>query len=165
MINTLGLFVTLQDACNLDCSFCQFPSRKEFRRGGVLDCDKFIKFLSCQKKIDDCKLDIPIGAVSFCGSGEPLLYNRIVEIIEETKKFVPFVSIVTNGVLLNAELSERLIMSRIDHIVVSITGISNDVYSEFQGSGERVKDSSGQLEIVKNNIILTNIFIYSWSET
>ena len=136
MINTLGLFVTLQDSCNLDCSFCQFPPREEFRRGEVFDY----------------KLKIPIGSVSFCGSGEPLLYNRIVEIIEETKKFVPFVSVVTNGVLLNTELSERLIMSGINHIVISITGISNDVYRQFQGSGKQVKDSKAQLEIVKNNI-------------
>ena len=143
MLNSLGLFVTLQDSCNLDCSFCQFPLRKEFRGGKKLDYDK---------KIDNCSLDIPIGAVSFCGSGEPLLYDRIVEIVTETKRYIPFVSLVTNGVLLNQELSEKLIMTDIDHIVVSITGITNAVYSTFQGSGDGVRNSEKQLKTVKINV-------------
>ena len=58
-----------------------------------LDFDKFIKFVSDKSEVDDCKLSIPIGAVSFCGSGEPLLYDRIVEIVEETKNDIIIVNI------------------------------------------------------------------------
>ena len=91
MIYSLGLFVTLQGGCNLDCSFCQFPLRKEFRTGNKIDYDRFVAFLDNKYEATNCKLSIPIGAVSFCGSGEPLLYDRIVDIIQETKKRIPFV--------------------------------------------------------------------------
>lgn len=152
MVSSLGLFVTLKDSCNLDCAFCQFPPRAEFRDGGELDYDKFVDFISNKQVCDKCELSIPIGAVSFCGSGEPLLYNRIVEIVGNTKKYIPFVSLVTNGVLLTSDMSEQLIMAGVDHIVISITGITNEVYSKFQGSGKKVDDSEKQLETVKNNI-------------
>ena len=153
MISSFGLFVTLQDSCNLDCAFCQFPPRKDFRTGKKIDYNKFVDFISNKKVAENCKLSLPIGAVSFCGSGEPLLYEKIVEIVEETKKHVPFVSIVTNGVLLTPQMSEKLIMAGVDHIVVSVTGYTKETYGIFQGSGRKVEDSDHQFEIVKNNIL------------
>ena len=158
MINSLGLFVTLQDSCNLDCAFCQFPPQQKFRTGNKLDFDKFIKFVSDKSEVDDCKLSIPIGAVSFCGSGEPLLYDRIAEIVEETKKYVPFVSIVTNGVLLTSDIAHKLILAGVDHVVISVTGYKNETYQHFQGSGRKVDNSEQQLNMVKQNVTeLVNI--------
>jgi 2-iminoacetate synthase ThiH len=39
---TLGMFVTLQDSCNLNCKFCQFPNKPEFLSGRRIDKDKFL---------------------------------------------------------------------------------------------------------------------------
>lgn len=151
MIRSLGLFVTVQDNCNLDCAFCQFPPKREFRSGKSIDYGKFIDFItSSVKKEDD--FFIPLGAVSFCGSGEPLLYEKIGEIIRETKKYVPFISLVTNGVLLDKTMSERLLDTGLDHIVISFTGNSVSTYKKFQGSGKKVKDAEKQFNLVRNNI-------------
>lgn len=100
--------------------------------------------------IQETDFFIPLGAVSFCGSGEPLLYEKIVEIIEETKKYVPFISLVTNGVLLDKIMSERLMDVGLNHIVISITGYSVDTYKKFQGSGGI--NAEEQFELVRNNI-------------
>lgn len=149
MLQSVGLFVTLVDACNLNCQFCEFPNKKEFRTGESLDCGKFINMLYQMK---ECPPPIPLGAVSFCGSGEPLLYNNIIEIVSETRKFVPQVSIVTNGVLLTKELCVGLLGAQINHIVVSITGNSTEVYGKYQGSGEKTIDVKEQFELVRQNV-------------
>lgn len=146
-LKSIGLFVTLVDNCNLDCKFCKFPGRKEFRNGRELDCDRFLNAIRAAKNSP-----IPLTAVSYCGSGEPLLYGRLGEIVTETKRYVPQVSIVTNGVALNEEISKKLLSAEIDHIVISITGISGNTYEKYQGSGEKTKDAKEQLSIVKENV-------------
>ena len=151
MISSLGLFVTVQDSCNFDCAFCQFPPKKEFRSGKSIDYNKFIDFIASSTKREG-EFFVPLGAVSFCGSGEPLLYEKIAEIIGETKKYVPFISLVTNGGLLDRTMSEILLETGVDHIVISITGNSVPTYKKFQGSGKRVKDVEEQFDLVRSNI-------------
>jgi MoaA/NifB/PqqE/SkfB family radical SAM enzyme len=62
------------------------------------------------------------------------------------------VSLVTNGVLLDKDKSEGLLDARINHIVISVTGISPDIYACYQGNGKVKKDCLEQLELVKSNI-------------
>ncbi|MXP75904.1 radical SAM protein [Lachnospiraceae bacterium WCA-9-b2] len=149
MIHSIGLFVTLVDACNLDCSFCLLAKRPDFRAGDEIDYDKFVAML---RQLKDCPPPIPLGAVCFCGSGEPLIYRRLTEIVRETKKYVPQVSIVTNGVLLTKDISRQLLEANIDHIVVSVTGNSSDVYKKYQGSGRKTVNPENQYETVKQNV-------------
>jgi MoaA/NifB/PqqE/SkfB family radical SAM enzyme len=146
---TCGLFVTLVDACNINCSFCPFPPKKDFRSGGVLDYEKFLKMLSSLKTNPP---SIPLGAVSFCGSGEPLLYKRLTELVAETTKRVPQVSLVTNGLLLNESTAKELIKSNINHIVISITGDTSEVYNHYQGNGQSAEKAKSQLELVRHNV-------------
>ncbi len=147
-IGSVGLFVTLMDACNLDCSFCKFPGRDEFRNGNKLDFDRFINAIK-QAKNDS---PIPLGAVCYCGSGEPLLYDRIGDVVFQTKRYVPQVSVVSNGLALDEDISRDLIKAGLNHIVISITGNSEYVYSLFQGSGEKTKNVSQQFDNVRRNI-------------
>lgn len=147
-LGTVGLFVTLKNDCNLNCRFCEFPNRPEFRNGLELDYDRLVYIIKEAKKDSP----IPLGAVSYCGSGEPLLYSRISELVAETKKYVPHVSIVTNGVALNEKKSRSLLEAGVDHVVVSITGISENVYEKYQGSGRKTESIQTQLQIVKNNV-------------
>jgi radical SAM protein with 4Fe4S-binding SPASM domain len=149
MLNTCGLFVTLIDSCNINCKFCPFPERPEFRTGKELDYDKFIAMLH---GLRDCPPPIPLGAVSYCGSSEPLLYKRVTELVAETTKIVPQVSLVTNGVLLTEETAHKLLCAGISHIVVSITGNSADVYSHYQGSGKSSAQANEQWQLVRNNV-------------
>ena len=147
-LGSVGLFVTLKNDCNLNCRFCEFPNRPEFRDGQELDCDKFMQVIKNTKKDSP----IPLGAVSYCGSGKPLLYGRIGELVAETKKYVPHVSIVTNGVALDEKMSRSLLEAEIDHVVVSVTGISEEVYGKYQGSGRKTESVHTQLQMVKENV-------------
>jgi radical SAM protein with 4Fe4S-binding SPASM domain len=149
MLNTCGLFVTLIDSCNLNCEFCPFPERPGFRTGKELDYDKFIAIL---RGLRDCPPPIPLGAVCYCGSSEPLLYKRVTELVAETTKIVPQVSLVTNGVLLTEKTADELLCAGINHIVISMTGNSADVYSHYQGSGKSLPQVIEQWQLVRNNV-------------
>ena len=150
MLYSLGMFVTLMDDCNLDCKFCKFPKRNEFRNGKMLDSGKFAEMLH---QLKEQPPQIPLGAVCFCGSGEPLLYPHLIEIVEETKKYVPYVSIVTNGILLTEQICTGLLQADVNHVVISVTGMEEDVYKKFQGSGSKTADVGRQLQLVKENVI------------
>jgi len=144
-----GLFVTLIDACNINCNFCPFPKRKKFRNGNKLDYSAFVKMLN---ELSSNPPPIPLNSVCFCGSSEPLLYNKVTELIAETKRIVPFVSLVTNGVLLSKEMSKNLLNARVDHIVISITGDTAEVYNKYQGSGKTSEKADEQFKLVRNNV-------------
>jgi len=144
-----GLFVTLIDDCNINCKFCPFPKRKRFRNGNKLDYLAFVKMLN---ELSSNQPAIPLNAVCFCGSSEPLLYKQVTELITETKKNVPFVSLVTNGILLNKEMAKKLLCSGVDHIVVSITGNTPEVYNKYQGSGKTSKEAAEQFKLTRNNV-------------
>lgn len=146
---TCGLFVTLVDDCNVNCSFCPFPDKEEFRNGMVLSYDKFMRVLDDVKNYPP---SIPLGAVSFCGSGEPLMHKDIVRFVRETKKSVPQVSIVTNGLLLDESMASGLIATTVNHIVISITGDCADVYNAYQGNNQPLNKATEQFELVRNNV-------------
>jgi MoaA/NifB/PqqE/SkfB family radical SAM enzyme len=149
-----GLFVTLIDDCNANCCFCPFPPRaKAFRNGNKLDYNAFVKMLN---KLCTCAPSLPLGSVCFCGSSEPLLYDRVVELVVETKKSVPYVSLVTNGILLcekeGRNMSCGLLNAQIDHVVISITGNTPEVYRKYQGGGGSVDDAEKQFNLVRKNV-------------
>lgn len=146
---TCGLFVTLVDDCNINCSFCPFPGKDEFRNGAVLDYKKFMKVLS---DIRSSPLPIPLGHISLCGSGEPLLHKDVIQFVAEAKKCSPEVSIVTNGLLLDEAMSFELIRTGINQIVISITGNSADVYNEYQGNEQSVETATAQLNLIRSNV-------------
>ena len=133
MINTSGLFVTLIDACNLDCPFCGLSKIPELRTGKKINVQKFITMLENVRKNPPL---LPLEHVCFCGSGEPLLFPELIEIVHATKQYVPQVSIVTNGILLSQDISEALCRDNINYIVISVTGIGNSIYEKFHSLSE-----------------------------
>ncbi|MCK4550330.1 MAG: radical SAM protein [Candidatus Aenigmarchaeota archaeon] len=68
------------------------------------------------------------------GLGEPLLYpiDDLVEIINYSKKYVPFVSFVTNGSKLSKEISQKLSSSKLSQLRVSIDSPDPKIYKEIR---------------------------------
>ena len=56
--------------------------------------------------------------------GEPLLNKNFFEMVRISKKLAGFVKTVTNGSKLNNEVIQKIIDSGLDHIEVSLDGIS-----------------------------------------
>jgi radical SAM protein with 4Fe4S-binding SPASM domain len=116
-----------------------------------LDFNKGIEIL------DEAKdLSINGNYITTCnvtGNGEGLLYDKFVEFVHEAKKRFKRVEMITNGYLLSDEKIKGLLHSGIDFIAISITGITQEIYSKFQGSGVSFEQCQKNLTQVINNII------------
>jgi radical SAM protein with 4Fe4S-binding SPASM domain len=141
--------------CNFQCVFC---APREQRTNKDLDFDQYVYAL---KKLKDTSINgVYMNTIQLGGHGEPLLYPRIFEMIIEAKKYFDTVEMTTNGYLLTEKAIRTLLETNIDTINISLTGITAEVYSKFQGSGvseDVCKQRLGQLiENVKTLCELRN---------
>lgn len=99
--------IEITDFCNLRCKMCYGP-----KRSGKISFDVFRKIID---RIDG------VETLHICGTGEPLLNNNIYKMIKYCKKKqIPTVTLTTNGMLLNEELSEKLNRSGLNEIRISL---------------------------------------------
>ena len=62
------------------------------------------------------------------------------------------INITTNGVLLNYEMTDRLMDTSLTTIDISMTGIIPEIYSEFQGYGLKADKCKEQIARIKENV-------------
>lgn len=115
--------------CNFACEYCSFSIEEE-KRG----------FISDRKKMDlelykKCVNDLiffkdKIKVIRFVGMGEPLLHKDLSEMIKYTrqKEVAERIEIITNGSLFTKKISDKIINSAPDKIIISVQGISSDEY-------------------------------------
>jgi sulfatase maturation enzyme AslB (radical SAM superfamily) len=93
-----------------------------------------------------------IKKIRLDGNGEPLLYENIKQAIIESKTRFPECTITTNGTLLSEEKSRSIIDAGLDDILISVTGITPEVYQRFQGYGKGTAQVKTQFETVVGNV-------------
>lgn len=114
--------------CNMKCKYCLHSLSKN----DIVDSGH--KFLNMSDEIFELLLNqisqFPheIKQVGFAGMGEPLLHKRLPYMIEQLKLKcnIERVTITTNGLALTHQLSESLISAGLDHIKISVNGISSE---------------------------------------
>jgi radical SAM protein with 4Fe4S-binding SPASM domain len=93
-------------------------------------------FETFKKAIDSLK-EFPerLKAIIFAGHGEPLIHKDIDKMVKyaKEKNVAERIEIVTNGSLLNQELSDRLIAVGLDRLRISIQGVTAKKYKEVCG--------------------------------
>lgn len=72
-----------------------------------------------------------VNLVHLQGWGEPLLHERIFEMIEIAKQ-TSEVSITTNGMLLNTETCDRLLKLEIDYVAISVAGATPSIHENIR---------------------------------
>lgn len=108
------------------CYFSDEERRKELH--GVLAIEDY-------NKIADALLHRALKLQIGCGA-EPTLYKHIEEIISKAKACgVPYVSITTNGFLLDRAKLERYIRAGLDEITLSVHGTTKETYEYFMVNG------------------------------
>jgi len=125
--------------CNLKCFYCIHSTRDEkdgeFQK---LNYDlKHMAFEDFQKVIKDLS-EFPKGSVKrivFSGLGEPLANPRLPEFAKMAidSKIVDRVEVITNGLLLTPELTDKLVNAGITNINISIQGNTPEKYEKVCG--------------------------------
>lgn len=123
--------------CNLECKFCPCGDA-EVRK--ILKQDIMAEALF-DVFIEQCKAfpDI-IKILRIIGVGEPLVNQKIASFVSKAKACGAFekVEITTNGVLLDAKLSDDLIAAGLDVLLVSLEATNKERFYEVTGKNVEV---------------------------
>lgn len=119
-------------ACNFKCNYCHMSLPIE-KRGFVTDTnvmpyENYVKYINGAKKFQS-----KIKTLRFVGMGEPLLHKDISRMIDYAKRIdvAERVEIITNASLLTPEVSDALISSGLDRMVISLQGVSEINYKSI----------------------------------
>lgn len=141
----LGVFLDPVMACNFRCRMCYFSDasyRKEARgQISAKDCQEIARALFHRA------LKLQLG----CGA-EPTLYKDLEQLIRMAKAAgIPYVSMTTNGFLLDEARMTRYVDAGLDEITLSVHGVEKSTYEYFMVNGdfERFKAVLADLGRVK----------------
>ena len=125
--------------CNLDCGFCygRFTKKSIIKKQKEIILDKII--------------ESKIPKLIFTG-GEPLLDEDILYLINKAKKNNIFISLHTNGVLLNTELLNK-IKYDIGRVSLPLDGSNNLVNRLMRGKEDYYTNILNLIDLIKKNAI------------
>lgn len=122
------VYIEPTNRCNITCVTCMRNIWDEPL--GKMAPETFEQILGGLKQIT------PRPLVFFGGIGEPLFHTQTIEMIERVREIGAPVEIITNGILLNAERSRRLIDAHIETLWISIDGAQPESYADVRLGAE-----------------------------
>lgn len=116
--------LSLTNTCNLGCLNCRFhgPLKKKGDHEPAHLSFEFVTELAHELQT------IGVYEIILSGAGEPLLHPQIRDIIALLKDVGFFVTLITNGTLLNKGIIAHLIEARLDVVKVSLWAKSQEEY-------------------------------------
>ena len=139
----IALSVEPTTSCNLRCPECPSGLRSFTRPTGMLDPALLENLILSMKGT--------LWYVNLYFQGEPMLNPNFFELVEICKKHNVFVNTSTNGHYLTQENAEKLIESGLDRLIVSLDGITSEVYKEYRVGGkiEKVLEGVDNLNLAR----------------
>ena len=133
-LNPPSIFsVEVSLACNLRCPECPMGSGAISRKHEFMSFDRF-KIIADKIKPFSNRIEMMYLHIW----GEPMLNREIIKMIRYASAFAK-TNISTNGLNLTPELSEQLITSGVDTLIVSIDGATQQVYEKYRVGGDLEK--------------------------
>lgn len=156
----LHLDIEASCPCNLQCPFCAMNHKPiSCQPGSFMSLDTFKKIIDEGAVLGLCAIKL-----NSCERGEPLLNKELPEMIAYAKeKGIMDVYFNTNAVLLNHDMSKKLIDSGLDRISISFEGIDPDFYEKsrvgasFKGVVNNIKNFIKLREEIKSATPLVRI--------
>lgn len=114
--------IELTANCNLACTFCP---RDNINRNSSHMNDKIIGLLPEWLPKE--------ASIMFSGMGEPLLHDKLLDTVDAITNDKRVIGITTNGHLLNKEIINRILKSKLDFLQISVNKIEDEEYMEISG--------------------------------
>lgn len=148
------VLIELTNICNLRCPMCYSFEAK--RKKGFMEMEIF------EKAVRQVK-DFGIRNVHLYTVGEPLLHPRIIEMINFAKSYKRTVYIFSNGMLLNEQMSQKIIDSNLDYLIFSVEGVKKEKYENIRRGAqfEKLLNNIYQLKKIRGRNKLPKIEIWS----
>lgn len=128
----LVVHIESTNLCNFKCKFCPTGDHELLKKynvkKGIMEYQIFCKVID-----DLCEFKRKVKNILFHIEGEPLLNKRLPDMIRyaKQKNVADRLILFTNGSLLNHTLSREIVNAGIDHIQISIEGVSDEKYKEL----------------------------------
>lgn len=163
-ISPYTIEIEVTNYCNASCIFC--TNSDSSREKGFIDMNNLNHFLIKMNEIRKNNwFNIAIKKMIFpkivlAGLGEPLLHPKIFDIIKLCKDLNYQVELVTNGLLLSPEVTQKLINLRLDSLAISLHSLNDDIYHSITGIKlERVlQNVIPSLEMLRESNVYTQIW-------
>lgn len=119
------IYIEPTSNCNLSCKMC---SRKAWfdEKTGDMDMELFYKIM------DESEITDSIETIFFGGIAEPFVNRNIMPMLDRAAQTGKKVEIITNGMFLNEETINKILMLQIDTLWVSIDGADEKSYEEIR---------------------------------
>jgi MoaA/NifB/PqqE/SkfB family radical SAM enzyme len=122
--NLARVYVEVTNQCNLDCVTCMRNVWDE--APGRMSEAVF------QRVLEGVRAVQPAPGVFFGGYGEPLTHPQICDWVAQARQAGAAVELITNGILLTKEISQRLIDAGLERIWVSLDGATPESYEDVR---------------------------------
>lgn len=132
------LQIDITGFCNLKCKMCPQSEKNIMKEKGIMD-------FALYQKIIDSGREAGVFSILLVLTGEPLLHNRLLDMIIYAKSKKLKVQISTNCTLLTPEKSKEIIESGLDEIILSFDTVNRARYEDYR--------SGANFDMVLSNII------------
>lgn len=144
----MPFFVSIEPttSCNLRCPQCPSGLREFTRPTGMLQNQFFEKII--------LQLKPTLHSLTFYFQGEPYLNPDFLNMVSFANKQNIFTMTSTNAHYLNEENAKKTVESKLDKLIISVDGITQEVYEQYRIGGKLNKVLEGTKEILKQKKLL-----------
>jgi MoaA/NifB/PqqE/SkfB family radical SAM enzyme len=144
------IIADITEVCNLACIHC---AHSDFEKSPLYQGSHLEVELN-HKMVDEVKMygQGITQYIRYSSSGEPLLHPQVFEMLEYATKYSgTLVSLTTNGTLLTAKRTEKLLEFGVDVIDISIDAFSPEVYAVVRRKGDLHTTRANVLNLIKQS--------------
>jgi len=133
-------------ACNLGCPECPSGLKMFSRKTGHVRLDDFQSWI-------DCMADHLIH-LNLYFQGEPFIHPEFIRLVGYARKRKIFTSTSTNGHFITESVAREIVLSGLDQIIISIDGVTQEVYEQYRihGKLDKVLESTRLLVDQKHRL-------------
>lgn len=144
----LPVFVSIEPttSCNLRCPQCPSGLREFTRPTGMLK-NKLFENIVLQLKGH-------LHSLTFYFQGEPYLNPDFLKMVSFANTHDIYTITSTNAHYLTEENARQTILSKLDKLIISVDGITQEVYEQYRIGGQLNKVMEGTREILKQKKVL-----------
>ncbi len=128
-------------ACNLRCPECPSGLRAFSRPTGNLRADFFRRMVN--------ELAPDLIYLIFYFQGEPYINPNFLEMVSYARKRKIYTITSTNGHFLDDDNARRTVESGLDRLIISVDGVTQEVYEQYRIGGQLDKVLQGAANVVK----------------
>lgn len=128
-------------SCNLRCPQCPSGLREFTRPTGMLEPEFFNKFIHQIKK--------HLHSLTFYFQGEPYLNPHFLKMVRTASNNNLYTVTSTNAHYLNDAISKETVLSGLDEMIISIDGVTQEIYEQYRIGGKLDKVLEGATNIIK----------------